>query len=102
MTIQKKTLIVLFALCSFSLIIYSFNTFNVTPGQSYLSVLGSGTGDMSAGEFNLIDLKFLNFVATPLKMISSFVACLSVLVIILTYRIYRRHYKKQNLKYFGL
>jgi len=63
-------------------------------------VLGSGTADMSQGEFNLMNFNFLAFAITPLKLISAFIACLSIVVILLTYGIYRRHYKKSTLKYF--
>jgi len=100
MTIQKKSVIALLTLSCFALIIMLFSSNDIATGEAYLSVMGNGTADMSTGEFNLIDLNFLAFVSTPLKMISSVVASLSVLVIILTYRIYRRHYKKQTHKYF--
>lgn len=102
MTTGKKTLICLFALGCFALIIFSFNSFNVSYGQGYLSVLGSGTADMSAGEFDLINLDFLTFVFTPLKMITTLIASLSIVIILLTYRIYRRRYKKSRVKYFRI
>ena len=99
MATVKKTLIYSFAIGCFALIIFSFNSFNVSYGQSYLSALGTSTGDMSAGQFDLINLDFLTFAFTPLKMISTVIAGLSIVIILLTYHIYRKHYKKSNRKF---
>ncbi len=100
MTIQKKTLIALFTLSCFTLIIFVFNSFNVTNGEAYLSVLGGGTADMTTGEFDLLNFNFLPFAIAPLKMISAVVACSSIVIVLLTYSIYRKHYKKSTGKYF--
>ena len=100
MTIQKKTLIALFTLSCLTLIILVFNSFNISAGEAYLSVLGGGTADMNTIEFNLLNFNFLPFAVTPLKMISAVIACSCIVIVLLTYLIYRRHYKKSTGKYF--
>ena len=101
MTRKRKITAFILTLTCFALIIISFQTFPISSGEVYMSGLNGSTGDIQTGELNLLNLDVLAFYFTPLKMISAVVACLSIVVIVLTYVIYRRHYKKSNLKYFS-